>query len=568
MKTAFRRSVEGLVAAATAAALALSFASQAQAVTATIDVQQLTFSGTQGIPIMAQTFTAGTTSELVRISLPFYTNWGLIRIGVQSVSSSGTPTGTYLTAQYWSGSQLCCRQFHDFDLSQPIAVTKGTQYAIVVSRISGFFNWYESSYVPSNFSGGQLYVSSCLSGCTWYTGGTFGADFGFKTWVGSAANQAPTVAADNSALNVSEGTAPANTGTYSDPDGDAVSLTASSGTVTKTGTSNGTWSWTAPASDESSATQTVTVTADDGQGQTAVATFTLSVYGVAPAAQILTDPATVPEGKSEPFTGAATTADPVDTTGLTYNWLVTKDGSSYAEGSGTAFNFTPNDEGTYVVNFSATDDGGMTGTTSMTIIGTNVAPTAAITGVTASAPLVITANEDLSFSGTFTDPGTLDTHTATWNFGDGGSSVTNYGPGGSASTPATHSYAKAGTYAVSLTVSDDDGGVGQATTTVTVQTTQQALSSIAAYVQQKLPLNGGQKQSLLAKLNAASASASRGDTTATNNQLNAFLNELNADVNSGKLTKAQAAPLWGAVHAIQGTLGTYNRFLDWLALVA
>lgn len=566
MKIAFRRGVVGFAAAATAAAMTLSFASPAQGATATVDVQQLTFYGWQNAQVMAQTFTAGTTAQLVRVSLASYTGWGMINIGIQGVDSSHQPNGTYLTSQYWNGSQACCWRFHDFDLSQPIAVTKGTEYAIVVRRVGGYFNWYDTSFAPSNFSGGKLFESSCVSGCQWYSGGSFGADFGFKTWVAASVNQAPTVAADNAALNVAEGSALANTGTYSDPDGDSVSLTASSGTVTKTGTSSGTWAWTAPASDEGP-TQTVTVTANDGQGQLAVTSFSLTVFAVAPTAQILTDPTSVPEGKSEPFTGAATAAAAVDSASLTYSWVVTKDGSAYAEGSGTGFTFTPDDEGTYVVNFSATDDGGMTGTTSMTIIGTNVAPTAAITGVTASAPLVITANEQLTFNGTFTDPGTLDTHTATWNFGDGSTSVISYGPGGSGSPSASHSYAIPGTYKVNLAVIDDDGGVGQATTAVTVQTMQQALATIGTYVQ-GLSLNKGQLNSLTAKLNAASDAASRGDNTAANNELNAFLNEVNADLASGKITTGQAATLRGAVHALQGTLGTYNRFLEWWPLAA
>ncbi|HVH63318.1 MAG TPA: PKD domain-containing protein, partial [Candidatus Dormibacteraeota bacterium] len=196
-----------------------------------------------------------------------------------------------------------------------------------------------------------------------------------------------------------------------------------------------------------------------------------------------------------------------------------------------------------------------------------VAPTAAITGVTGSYPLVTTSNELLTFGGSFSDPGKLDSHTATWNFGDGSSSVTAIPAGGSTSLSALHSYAGPGTYPVSLTVTDDDGGVGQASTTVTVQTTQQALAKISAYIQ-GLPLDGGRKQSLLAKLNAAGDAAARGDDMAAHNQLNAFLNEVSADLKTGKLTQAQADTLRGAVYAIQGTLGTYNRFLEWLLFAA
>lgn len=567
MKTAFRRGLAAL-GAAVLAVMSNGLFSPAQAATPTVDQQQLVYTGTQSPLVAAQTFTAGATAQLVRVSLPFYTGFGRVTVGIQS-TSGGKPSGTYLTSTTWSGSQSCCAQFYDFNFSSPVALTKGAQYAIVVHRLAGSFNLYYSSFAPSSFSGGQLYVSTCdTAGCTWWSGGTFGADFAFKTWVlAGTANQPPTVAADNAAVSVPEGTGPANTGTFSDPDGDAVAVTASSGTVTKSGGSSGTWSWTAPPFDEASI-QTVTITADDGQGQKATTSFSLSVTGVAPTAQILTDPASVPEGTAEPFTGSASSPDSADNSaGFAYGWTVTKDGNAFAQASGASFSFTPDDEGTYVVTFQATDDGGLTGTSSMTITGTNVAPSAAITGVVASAPLVLTPQESVSFSGSFTDPGKLDTHTATWNFGDGAVATTSYGPGGSAGLSASHSYTAAGTYTVTLTVTDDDGGVGQVSTRVTVQTLQQALTSIATYLN-TLPLNKGEANSLAAKLNAAEAALSRGDTTAAANELNAFLNEVDADQSTGKLTPTQAATLRNAVHAVLGGMGAYNRFLEWWPLAA
>ncbi len=96
-----------------------------------------------------------------------------------------------------------------------------------------------------------------------------------------------------------------------------------------------------------------------------------------------------------------------------------------------------------------------------------------------------------------------------------------------------------------------------------VQTPQAALGSIAGYVPGISTLNAGQKNSLIAKLNAATAAVARGDTTAANNQLSAFLNELQADVNTGKVSPAAASVLRSAMHAVQAALGTYNRFLEW-----
>jgi len=164
--------------------------------------------------------------------------------------------------------------------------------------------------------------------------------------------------------------------------------------------------------------------------------------------------------------------------------------------------------------------------------------------------------------------GALDSHTATWNFGDGTTTATNFGAGGSAGLSSAHSYAGAGNYTVTLTVTDDDGGAGQATTRVAIQTPQAALTSISGAIQKLSALNDGQRNSLNAKVNAATASLNRGDTKTANNQLNALLNELQALVNSGRLSAGDVAALRNSVHAVQAAIGTYNRFLEWWPLGA
>jgi len=563
------------LALALGAGFALSFTLPAQAATDVVDQSQTLNGGLENVGQMAQTFTAGMTGQLDRVSLSTDTGFAAGTVSIQTVTGT-FPAGTVLGTSSYSVSYLCCRRFHDFTFTPAVSVTAGAHYAIVVTVPRGKLSWYNSNGVDA-YAGGQLYVG--CNGCTWGTDKLHGGDYAFETWVigGSSANQAPTVAADNANVTVTEGAAPANTGTFSDSDGDAIAITASAGTITQTGTSGGAWSWTQPASDEPSS-QTVTVKADDGHGLSATTNFTATTTGVAPtvsisratvglsAAALTTD---APEGTAVNLNGSASSPSAQDNAaGFTYSWSVTKNGTSIGTGSAAGFSFTPDDEGTFVVTLQATDDGGMTGTASLTFTGANVAPSAKISGFTASAPLVLTANESLTFSGSFSDPGTLDSHTATWNFGDGSTSTTNFGPGGSAGLSATHSYGAAGTYAVNVTVTDDDGGVGQATIKVTVQTLQQALSSISAAVQGLTSLNPGQRNSLTAKLDAASASAARGNDTAANNQLNAFLNELQADLNTGRISSGDAATLRGAVHAVQAGIGTYNRFLDWWPLGA
>jgi PKD repeat protein len=275
-------------------------------------------------------------------------------------------------------------------------------------------------------------------------------------------------------------------------------------------------------------------------------------------AQFTAPGSTAPEGTPVQLAGSATSPSTADNAaGFTYGWTVTKNGNAYKSGNGAHWQFTPDDEGTFVITMKATDDGGMSDTATATVTGTNVWPTAHITGVTTSAPLVVTAQETLGFTGSFSDPSLLDTHTVKWNFGDGTTSTT---------LSTSHSYAAAGTYHVSLTVTDDDGGVGVATTDVFVQSPQQALTTIEAYVRSITTLTTAQKNSLIVKLEAASAAATRGDNNASHNQMSAFLNEVQADVKTGKISTTQQAILTGAIHAVEAALGTYNRMLQWWPL--
>lgn len=557
---------------AAAAALAAGLVAPVQAATTndTLDQSQTVMISLERTGLMAQTFTAGKSGTLDRVSLASDTSFGAatetvqiqtvkpMQIGTATVEA---PSGTVLASTTTSGRLVCCSQFHDFDFTTGASITAGTQYAIVVSVV-GLFTWYDSWQFDA-YPGGQLFVG-CI-GCSWFTGSAFGRDFAFKTWVASTVNAAPTVAADNTSVTVGEGTPATNTGTFSDPDGDTVSLSASSGSVTKTGA--GAWTWSEAAADESSSGQNVTVTADDGHGQTASTSFTVAVAGAAPQAQITTDPTSSPEGTPIALAGNATSPDPADNAaGFTYTWNVTKNGSPYSSGSGSSFTFTPDDEGLFVVTVGATDDGGMTGTASQTIVGTNVAPTAKIAKVDTGSPLVLTTQQSVGFTGSFSDPGVLDSHVVTWNFGDGTTSTASYGAGGAASFSASHAFSSTGSFNVTLTVADDDGGVGVASTTVVVQTPAQALKSIASYVGGLSSLTSGQRNSLEAKLNAAAASSDRGDTTAAHNQINAFLNEVAADLNAGKLSASQAATMRAAAYSVQAALGTFNRFLAWWPL--
>ena len=188
--------------------------------------------------VMAQTFTAGSTGQVDKLSLSLeshsnlVTGWLEIRtVGAGGLPNGGTqsPTSTPIQINFPFGNPA-----HDFTISPPVPVTAGTQYAIVWTTRVGTAFWWGTSF--NSYAGGQQLLA-CI-GCGWTANAA--KDFGFATWVGTVTNQPATVSADHPDVTVTEGTAPGNTGTYSDPDGDTVAITASSGTVTKTGTGSGT----------------------------------------------------------------------------------------------------------------------------------------------------------------------------------------------------------------------------------------------------------------------------------------------------------------------------------------
>ena len=120
---------------------------------------------------------------------------------------------------------------------------------------------------------------------------------------------------------------------------------------------------------------------------------------------------------------------------------------------------------TYNINVTVIDDDNGVGTAGTAVTVDNVAPT-----VEAGADQPVYYGEVVSLDpATFSDTGTQDTHTATIDWGDdsveaGTVSETN----GSGTVSDSHVYTDHGTYTVTVTVTDDDLGVGSDTLMVTV----------------------------------------------------------------------------------------------------
>ncbi|MEJ2320725.1 MAG: PKD domain-containing protein [Gemmatimonadales bacterium] len=160
-----------------------------------------------------------------------------------------------------------------------------------------------------------------------------------------------------------------------------------------------------------------------------------------------------------PYTGAEGLPIPLDGSGsydpdadpLTYAWDF-GDGNT---GSGPTPSNTYADNGQYDVCLSVTDDGGLSDTQCTTANIANVAPTCG--PITILPADLVQVGTPISASGTYSDPGTNDTHDALWDWDDGDTDPGTAGSG--AVGPDGHTYSTAGVYGVSLTVTDDDGGM-------------------------------------------------------------------------------------------------------------
>ncbi|WP_282133519.1 PKD domain-containing protein [Cellulophaga baltica] len=185
-----------------------------------------------------------------------------------------------------------------------------------------------------------------------------------------------------------------------------------------------------------------TVTAQDQTIQTYTVNVTVPSANQAPTAIATSDVTSGAPSLVVQFTGD-TSSDPDTGDTLTYAWDF-GDGST-ATTANPSHTFTT--AGTYTVTLTITDDGTpvLTNTDTITIIVTdaNQAPTAVATSdVTSGAPSLV-----VQFTGdTSSDPDTGDTLTYAWDFGDG-TTATIANP--------SHTFTTAGTYDVTLTVTDD-----------------------------------------------------------------------------------------------------------------
>jgi PKD repeat protein len=117
----------------------------------------------------------------------------------------------------------------------------------------------------------------------------------------------------------------------------------------------------------------------------------------------------------------------------------------------------------YTIGATIRDSAGGTGTSSVDVTVNNVAPV-----VIAGTDLVSQEGSEVSFTGSFTDVGAIDTHTIEWDFGDGSTATGTLTP--------KHVYADNRDYTVTLKVTDSDGATHSDTLVAKISNVAPALT--------------------------------------------------------------------------------------------
>ncbi len=114
----------------------------------------------------------------------------------------------------------------------------------------------------------------------------------------------------------------------------------------------------------------------------------------------------------------------------------------------------------YAVTITLTDDDGGVAVETRQVTVRNVPPSLSNFTFDASVDTSGVATINGTINGAILDPGSLDTHSLAFDFGDGTPAETIELTSGQSAFSITHAYAVAGTYSIQATLVDDDGGQG------------------------------------------------------------------------------------------------------------
>ncbi len=144
------------------------------------------------------------------------------------------------------------------------------------------------------------------------------------------------------------------------------------------------------------------------------------------------------------------------------------------------------DNGNYSIVVTVQDKDLASATQTATVAVANAVPSNLVVSYSS---LSIAVNGTLNLSGSFTDPGTLDTHTVVINWGDATPPTQLTLAAGVISIPSTpHVYTTSGTFNVQVTVTDKDGGA--VTTSQTINVTGGSTNSPPTLLTFTTPIDG------------------------------------------------------------------------------
>lgn len=226
------------------------------------------------------------------------------------------------------------------------------------------------------------------------------------------------------------------------------------------------FAWT-PTEAQGPGTYNVTFSVSDGVVTTSeLVTLTVGEVNVAPVLAPIGNK-TITEGSTLTFTASATDAD-IPAQPLAYSLAPSAPSGASIDPTTGVFTWTP-PEGPGASPYHVTvqvSDGVVTTSETIGITVLNVAPTVSLIPAT-----TVQEGVNSSYQIQFQEPGILDTHTVQIDWGDGSPLETmnsTANAAGGLTFARSHTYAENGTYPITVTVTDDDGAVGQASASVAV----------------------------------------------------------------------------------------------------
>jgi PKD repeat protein len=206
----------------------------------------------------------------------------------------------------------------------------------------------------------------------------------------------------------------------------------------------------------------VTLNVTDDAGDWGMAWKLVTVENVAPTAEVDATPDSIDENGTVYFQADGKDPSPLDQESLSYTWNFGDGESSNLKEVNHQFL----DDGEFTVTLTVQDDDGGLNSYTLDVLVINVAPS-----VFAQADKeYISEGGVVNFTAGIMDPGTLDTHTALWDFDDGSTAD---------NLTITHRFLDDGNYIVVLTVTDNSGGTNTTTFRVAVSNVRPTLTAEA-----------------------------------------------------------------------------------------